>query len=256
MKLTRKLIPAMIMLLVSAVLMSTASFAWFAMNTTVKAQGMAVKAKADSIFLEISGKQDKKGETDVWGTTGTDMVVDEETGKVTTPVQLYPVDHKAFTKPADIDTNTSWFFKYVTDPNNATTGASEDKAIGAFGDYVYKTTYKVRLNPNMVNKAYDLYVSSISIPVDTGITVIICCDQGADDTAANIQEFSETSNSIEWSAEKNLADELVMEDANDYCVVSVYIYIDGTHEKVYTNNAAALAGEVEFTLSASGANRG
>jgi hypothetical protein len=46
MKNTRKLIPALAMLLVSAVMMSTASFAWFSMNTQVTASGMQVKAQA------------------------------------------------------------------------------------------------------------------------------------------------------------------------------------------------------------------
>lgn len=44
MKKMRKLIPALAMLLVSAVMMSTASFAWFSMNTTVDATGMQIKA--------------------------------------------------------------------------------------------------------------------------------------------------------------------------------------------------------------------
>lgn len=48
MKFTRKLIPAFAMLLLSAVLMSTASFAWFSVNTQVTAQGMNVKAKAEA----------------------------------------------------------------------------------------------------------------------------------------------------------------------------------------------------------------
>ncbi len=46
MKNTRKLIPALAMLLVSAVLMSTASFAWFSMNKTATVTGMQVNATA------------------------------------------------------------------------------------------------------------------------------------------------------------------------------------------------------------------
>ena len=46
MKNTRKLIPAFAMLLVAAVMMSTASFAWFTMNSTVKAEGIEVTAVA------------------------------------------------------------------------------------------------------------------------------------------------------------------------------------------------------------------
>ncbi len=42
------------MLLVSAVLLSTASYAWFSMNTKVKATGIELEAYSDSLFLEIS----------------------------------------------------------------------------------------------------------------------------------------------------------------------------------------------------------
>lgn len=47
----KKLIPAFAMLLMSAVLLSTASFAWFSMNTVVTATNMQVKAVADQGIL-------------------------------------------------------------------------------------------------------------------------------------------------------------------------------------------------------------
>ena len=46
MKATRKLIPALAMLLISAVMMSTATFAWFSANSTATANGMTVSASA------------------------------------------------------------------------------------------------------------------------------------------------------------------------------------------------------------------
>lgn len=56
MKNTRKLIPALAMLLVSAVMMSTASFAWFTMNSTVEATGMQVTAVAPaSLWISQDG---------------------------------------------------------------------------------------------------------------------------------------------------------------------------------------------------------
>lgn len=51
MKKMRRLIPAIAMLLVSAVMLSTASFAWFTMSTTADVEGMSVKATADSTLL-------------------------------------------------------------------------------------------------------------------------------------------------------------------------------------------------------------
>ncbi len=47
----KKIIPALALLLISAVVMSTASFAWFSMNTTVKATGMQVTATTASSLV-------------------------------------------------------------------------------------------------------------------------------------------------------------------------------------------------------------
>lgn len=51
MKLSRRLIPAIAMLMVSAVLMSTASFAWFSMNNSVTATGLTVTASAPTSLM-------------------------------------------------------------------------------------------------------------------------------------------------------------------------------------------------------------
>ena len=51
MKKMRRLIPAIAMLLVSAVMLSTASFAWFTMNDNATATGMQVQAKASGNLL-------------------------------------------------------------------------------------------------------------------------------------------------------------------------------------------------------------
>ncbi len=51
MKKTRKLIPAIAMLLMSTVMMSTASFAWFSMNTETNVSGMQVQATAGGSLI-------------------------------------------------------------------------------------------------------------------------------------------------------------------------------------------------------------
>ncbi len=58
MKMTRKLIPALVMLLVSAIMLSTASYAWFASNSTVGMSDMRVRVKANTRFLQISESED------------------------------------------------------------------------------------------------------------------------------------------------------------------------------------------------------
>ena len=50
MKKFMKLIPALAMLLIATTLVSTATFAWFSMNTTVTATNMQVRAVAEKVF--------------------------------------------------------------------------------------------------------------------------------------------------------------------------------------------------------------
>lgn len=51
---SKKLIIAVCMLLVSVTMLSSASFAWFSMNTQVSVDGIEVEAYSDALFLEIS----------------------------------------------------------------------------------------------------------------------------------------------------------------------------------------------------------
>lgn len=50
-KAMRKLIPAVIMLLISAMLVGTSTYAWFSMNRTVTVTGMQVQAKAEKSLV-------------------------------------------------------------------------------------------------------------------------------------------------------------------------------------------------------------
>ena len=51
---SKKLIIAVCLLLISAVMVGTASFAWFSMNTEVGVDGIEVEAYSDALFLQIS----------------------------------------------------------------------------------------------------------------------------------------------------------------------------------------------------------
>ena len=67
MKKTKKLVVTVCMLLMSAVLLISASYAWVAMNTIAKLDGINVEAYSDSLFLEIS--------TDAAGTYSTSVTL-------------------------------------------------------------------------------------------------------------------------------------------------------------------------------------
>lgn len=63
-----KILGATAMLLVSVLMLSTATFAWFAMNTNSVADGLTVEAYTDSNYLEIS-KDNSAYDTDITYTT-------------------------------------------------------------------------------------------------------------------------------------------------------------------------------------------
>lgn len=82
MKATRKLIPAIAMLLVALITTSTASYAWFSMNKQVSATGMTLTATAPANLL-ISADNDVAGDDDAtWAAT--------EAVNFTTTGKLYP----------------------------------------------------------------------------------------------------------------------------------------------------------------------
>ncbi|MBR4768787.1 MAG: hypothetical protein IK088_07405 [Lachnospiraceae bacterium] len=106
MKKFKKLIPALAMLLVSASMMGTSTFAWFSMNTQVSAVGMQVKAVAeDGILISNADKT-------TWSNTAT--------AKVTT-ANLVPTSTAGTTTPA-------W-------AHNTSTNADEAQANQAASSY-------------------------------------------------------------------------------------------------------------------------
>ena len=103
MKNMKKLIPALAMLVISAVMMSTASFAWFSMNTQVEVNGITVDTVAP-VYVSI-----KKTSESTWNTAVT----------ANKNIKLIPAD----TNTAVLD-NTNGFTWVAIDPNKfqTTTG--------------------------------------------------------------------------------------------------------------------------------------
>lgn len=145
MKKARKLIPALAMLLISAVMMSTASFAWFSMNTSVKAEGMKVQATT-SKNLVISANN-------TLGNSESDKVDFGSTTK-----ELKPTSTSDFSK----------FFKAdeKVDINSGAlnTGATISEVGDAEADNYYAVyTFYVRVDGISTDTFEHLYVNEITV---------------------------------------------------------------------------------------------
>ncbi len=232
MKKTRKIIPALAMLLVSAIMMSTASFAWFSMSTEVTASGMSVTAKSDAVALVISATNTTPG-------TGST----EETTAVSGT--LLPVAHETFATKTDADTVDKWYTKYADAPTASTSSTSATTISDMSGYVVQKTVYISMATGS--NDTTDLKVKSVTITAAAGTATVIDPVRVAIATAEGYVEYKSTGI---VGADDVLAAN-VTDDA--YIAVTIYVYYDGNDAAVFTNNSANLAGatvSVEFTVTA------
>lgn len=158
MKLSKKLIAAIGMLTLSAVMLVTSSFAWFSMNEKVSANGMIVTAKGDQVYLQIVNAETAfvagSAQTAAQATTYHGETVGEETKEVA----LLPTNVvKSISNGSIVDYDGGKDFAWVTNigkaPNDGdpvddskytdvTTAANQE-----YNNYVLKNTFKVRLDP-------------------------------------------------------------------------------------------------------------
>lgn len=139
MKLTKKLIPAIVMLMFSAVMLVTSSFAWFSMNKEVSATGMSVTAQGKQIYLQIVENADNF----ISGGKQVEATAKTPNNKGT----LLPTNVKA---KADKSEYVNGEFVWVTaegmDAENGTKNG-EYTEVKTGTDHYIKNTFKLRLDP-------------------------------------------------------------------------------------------------------------
>lgn len=126
MKKTLKLVPAFAMLLVSAILVSTSTYAWFSMNSSVTATGMSVEAVTDG-SLYISKAASKPDYDDIiLGTV--DFTDTAQKIRPTSTINL-----------------SDWYFAPAEEASNyAKSSTTNFSAIGTASNYYYTKTVWIR----------------------------------------------------------------------------------------------------------------
>lgn len=144
MKKFRKLLPALSMLLISALLMGSSTFAWFSMNTTVTATGMHVKAKAeDGIVISNVDKN-------AWNETA----------------QAKDSNVKELRPTSTVD-GTTWYHNSSKASDNATDYAGEFVTVQDSEKEQYYATYKFYIRSSSENDlTKDLYIKQVTIAIN------------------------------------------------------------------------------------------
>ncbi len=263
-KSTRKLLPALAMLLVSAVMLATASFAWFASSPTAKAESMNVTLKSDSQYLFIAAYEGTAFTADdvqagaknaIAGKAlnpDTDKVWDTAEDK-DGPIEILPVANKDLTA-ANAGTASTWYTKVADSAAASTSSDTTGTSVttGNLKKYVVKYTYYVTLADGSPD-ANKLFISGNKITVGANsdntkgdvynpVSVVVVCDD------TKFVEFKHNAGSWEAS-DTTLATSVTSADVN---VIDVYVYYNGEDTTVFNNNFDKLANaSISFTLEVS-----
>ena len=224
MKATRKLIPAFAMLLIAAVMMSTATFAWFSTNSDVYATGMTVTAKTNQTFLVI----------------GTSSTLSDQYYSTTTieaqnkTAELLPAKFK------EVDSAFAVKWQHATG-KNGTDGSVNDLGysdVTTETGYYLKNTFYVRVANNA--------------PSDSNLKLATVTPSGGNESFKNVVSVvvhvrdTDIVNTYRWENDNseftltnpNLADTVLN---NKEVILDVYVYIDGDNALVTTANVTEIA---------------
>ena len=232
MKKFKKLIPAFCMLLISAVLMGTSTYAWFSMNRTVTANGMEVTAKSNSEFLLIGAgnsasaaaiQEGKKTEIDAtYATVGnTDKKV-FPAAYTTTLIAANPTNGSA-----EISAN-SWYTanSNKTDEVQSGTNAKNVKAVTE-GDKDHMLTYTVKLtlskDSNAISKK--IKVTPTFTTADASVKALVVFGNDASSSTERILIDSTKTTGVETT------DKIALSGDATY-LVTIYVFIDGNSDNI------------------------
>jgi hypothetical protein len=243
MKMTRKLIPALAMLLVSAVMLSTASFAWLASNKTVTAGSMTVQANTDVVYMQIS----KDNSESSWGITA---IADNATsGKLELVNAQVDVDEVTWRTAVAGSTSAATQSGGYTDVTTAATSTDSgvnkytlinDFYVKMYGDYSLEN---LRISGVSLGNGESIATDAF----DEALRVLVVASNVAGDTVHGIQIWDlGTKTFLTGSGATPLA-----EDVTDEVIkLTVYIYYDGEDARAFTDNlntTAAKSLTVSFT---------
>ncbi len=248
MKKFRKLIPALFMLLVSALFVGTSTYAWFSMNTQVTANNMQVKAKSNATYLLIgddSAKAADSAKTDAAGTDLTNSHAAKLTTTDNTELKCYPTAYYAAEGTLNGHTTAAgkWYTTSSDKHDTAVSGSAAIKEVTE-GDKDYMLTYKMYLTLTNDSENYTgkLKVTPAFTNNDAAVKAMVVIG-----TEKHIVDSTNTA--FTTTGDVTLTATTAVE-------VTVYVYVDGNSTNVNSNfiNAAEtkdkLAGDlsVQFDL--------
>lgn len=239
---------AIAMVLVAAVALGSATFAWFVSNNTVKATTSKISAQSNAPFLKIDKTAITEGST-------TSISYAEEAD-----VKLYPAQ---VVKNTD---NKPLFKSAYAGAANATAELAKsrydvgDAAAAVTGEFAIKKGFKIGTADAKAGSFKNLKVSGVELTskgtdgLEDALSILVVCGdnwavykKSADGTV--LTEYKDKVSAAGNNTDGVLADTIA---ANSSVDVDVYVFYDGSETNVFTDNLdklTAIGATVTFTAT-------
>lgn len=256
----RKLLPAFAMLTVSAISLSTSTYAWFSMNKEVDVTGLQLTAKSNSSYL-IIGDTDNLQTLQGSSANSTTLTFTGDGASL----EVFPSQHNPggaddtavvgstkVTNTATASDYGNWYYKIAASPSASAADASKPAtALTSFDDYVlHKTVYVTLATGSQAASNLKLKSSLFTTTnaktgnneTNNAVTVLVTSSTAYDQVAAD------STNPTGTVLASTVTDQAVVP-------IDIFIFYDGDDASVFTNNIANLEGAtVSLTFEVDGGN--
>ena len=241
-----QLLAAIAMVLVASIALGSSTYAWFASNSKVTADGLQVSAKSDNTYLLISNTSSEttaaavqsSGKTAVTETKAGAAVAVKPTALITkaTSVAVHKDSISDYADPA------SWYQASAADVKASAVKEDTEKVLTTKDGYIVEYSYNLCLaeGSTVANnlKATCTFTKAATAGGNATtmnpVRVLLVC-------GTNTEEFKAS----DAAAASGIAGTVTLADTvNDTTLtnVKVYVYYDGNDTAVFTNNSANLEG--------------
>lgn len=246
--LKKQLMAAVAMVIVAAVALSSATYAWFVSNNTVKATTSTISAQSNAPFLMI----DKTAIT-TSSTTAISYATEAN-------VALYPAQ---VVKNTD---NTPLFKSAYASASDAATELSNSRyevgnaAAAVSGEFAIKESFKIGTADAKAGSFKDLKVSKVELTsngsdgLEDAMSILVVCGDNwavykASDNGVVLTAYNDGVSAVGNNTEGVLAATIAAASSVD---VDVYVFYDGSETNVFTDNLSnltAIGATITFTAT-------
>ena len=251
MKKFKAIVPALAMLLVSAVLLGTSTFAWFSMNDKVSVSGMQITAKSDQHYLIVGTTNDLDALQNKTTGNQTDVVLKKAGSEDPLSATVKPVQPKADTinNATTAATPGSWEW-YVGTTKADGTAKPTANTVTDLTEYTLHTTVYITVAKDTPEAQNLILESATFAKVGDGKT--LDGFGGVVVATADAAERVDSDNALKARGAEGKP--ILAATVNDQTVIAVeiYVYVYGAHANITTENAfdlATLSLELKFSVA-------